>query len=57
MPASYIRCTTERHMGEGDAGTLMQGSLPGCAQTLLDRYAQQVQTIYLDPPFNTGKCF
>ena len=57
MPASYIRCATERHMGEGDAGLLVQGSLPGCAQTLLDRYEQQVQTIYLDPPFNTGKCF
>ena len=57
MPASYIRCATERHMGEGDAGLLMQGCLPGCAQTLLERYEQQVQTIYLDPPFNTGKRF
>ena len=57
MSAQYIRCTTERHMGEGDAGTLIQGSLPQCAPSLLSRYEQQVQTIYLDPPFNTGKRF
>ena len=57
MSAQYICCATERHMGEGDAGTLIQGGLPACAGALVSRYEQQVQTIYLDPPFNTGKCF
>jgi len=57
MPARYIRCATQRHMGEGDAGTLILGKLPEASQALLARYGQQVQTIYLDPPFNTGKSF
>ena len=57
MSAQYICCATERHMGEGDAGTLIQGGLPACAGALVSRYEQQMQTIYLDPPFSTGKCF
>ena len=57
MPAQYICCTTQHHLGENDAGTLIQGRLADTAQALLARYGQQVQAIYLDPPFNTGKRF
>jgi len=57
MSAQYICCTTQRHSGEWDAGTLIQGRLPEAGQELLARYGGQVQMIYLDPPFNTGKRF
>ena len=57
MSAQYIRCTTQRHTGEWDAGTLIQGRLPEEGQALLARYGGQVQMVYLDPPFNTSKKF
>ena len=57
MSAQYIRCTTQCHAGEFDAGTLIQGRLPDAGQALLERFGGQVQMIYLDPPFNTGKKF
>ena len=57
MSAQYICCTTQRHAGEWDAGTLIQGSLPADGKALLARYGEQVQMIYIDPPFNTGKRF
>ena len=57
MCAQYICCKTQRHTGEFDAGTLIQGRLPEAGKELLARYAGQVQMVYLDPPFNTGKKF
>ena len=57
MSATYVCCAKERHSGRKSMGTLIQGVLPHCGQSLLDRYAGQVQMVYLDPPFNTGKCF
>lgn len=57
MAATYICCASERHQGGENAGTLIQAKLPDCAGALLSRYAGQVQTIYLDPPFGTGKQF
>ncbi|MFR2151346.1 MAG: hypothetical protein ACLS7Z_13005, partial [Christensenellales bacterium] len=38
-------------------GTLIQAKMPEEGETLLSRFGGQVQTIYLDPPFNTGKQF
>jgi len=57
MCATYIRCAAERHLGKESMGTLMQATLPACREELLARYAGTVQTVYLDPPFNTGKRF
>ena len=57
MAATYIRCTGERHLMRESAGTLIRGSLPQDGQALLSRFAGTVQTVYLDPPFNTGKRF
>lgn len=57
MAATYIRCAAERHQGGESAGTLIQGKMPECAGALLARFGGSVQTIYLDPPFNTGKQF
>lgn len=57
MSAQYIRCGTQCHAGDFDAGTLIQGRLPEDGQALLARFGGQVQMVYLDPPFNTGKKF
>ena len=57
MAATYICCASERHFSRESMGTLIQGSLPACAGELLERFGGQVQTVYLDPPFNTGKQF
>jgi len=57
MCATYIRCGAERHLGRESMGVLKQAVLPACREELLAKYAGQVQTIYLDPPFNTGKQF
>ncbi len=57
MGATYIRCRAERHLGKESAGTLMLGDVAQLSDTLRERYAGKVQTIYLDPPFFTGKRF
>ena len=57
MPCTYISCVAERHMGRESTGTLIQAKLPEEGEALLSRFGGQVQTIYLDPPFNTGKQF
>ncbi len=57
MGATYIRCSAERHQGRESRGVLKQAVLPGCREELLSRYAGTMQTVYLDPPFNTGKRF
>lgn len=57
MGATYIRCAAERHLGKESMGVLKQASMPLCREELLARYEGQVQMVYLDPPFNTGKQF
>ena len=57
MAATYIRCASEKHISKESIGTLIQGTLTDCADALLERYAGQVQMVYLDPPFGTGKRF
>ena len=57
MCATYIRCGAERHLGRESQGVLKLAALPACREELLARYAGTVQTVYLDPPFNTGKRF
>lgn len=57
MPCTYIHCAAERHACRESRGTLIQAKMPEEGQKLLARFKGQVQTIYLDPPFNTGKQF
>jgi len=57
MAATYIQCAAERHFQGESMGMIMQASVPACREELLARYAGQVQMVYLDPPFNTGKRF
>ena len=57
MAATYIRARAEHHLGRESAGTLMLGDVLQLAPTLRARYAGAVQTVYLDPPFFTGKRF
>ncbi len=57
MPCTYIHCAAERHACRESRGTLIQAKMPEDGQKLLARFKGQVQTIYLDPPFNTGKQF
>ena len=57
MCATYICCGAERHLGRESMGVLKQAQLSACKEELLARYAGAVQTMYLDPPFNTGKQF
>ena len=57
MCATYICCGAERHLGTQSMGVLKQANLSACREELLARYAGSVQTIYLDPPFYTGKQF
>ena len=55
--ATYIRCQSERHLMKDSSGTLLHAGLPESSREMLSRYADTVQTVYLDPPFNTGKRF
>ena len=57
MCATYIHCGAERHLGRESQGVLKLASLSACREELLARYEGTVQTMYLDPPFNTGKRF
>ncbi len=52
-----VRCAREVQEGQGVGGELWQSPLDACADTLLDTYAEQVQMIYIDPPFFTGQQF
>lgn len=50
-------CLTESFFGKGPGGTLMLGDFRSRADEIVRRYEGTVQTVYLDPPFNTGKDF
>lgn len=50
-------CLTETFFGKGPGGTLMLGDFRQRAEELVHRFEGTVQTVYLDPPFNTGKEF
>lgn len=57
MTAKYIRCTRQCQFGRESIGTLFEGVMPESGDALLEDYAEQVQMVYLDPPFGTGKRF
>ena len=57
MRFSPAECATETFTGNGPGGTLILGDFREKADELTRRFAGTVQTVYLDPPFNTGKEF
>lgn len=57
MLLDRIECACEIHGNGAQSGVLLTQKLPECADALLRDYAGQVQCIYIDPPFNTGKRF
>ena len=52
-----IACEKTKWMGPAGDSLLVQGRAPEDIQVLAERYAGTLQTIYIDPPFNTGKRF
>lgn len=57
MRIRQMPCGEELHTGEGAGGTLIRADVSACREELARQYGGQVQTIYLDPPFFTGKTF
>ena len=57
MRLEKIECEREIHGSGAQRGVIWMRPMPECAQALLRDYAGQVQCIYIDPPFNTGKRF
>lgn len=57
MRLTPMPCDVEIHALAGAGGTVMLGTVAARRDALLARYRGQVQTVYLDPPFNTGKRF
>lgn len=53
---TQIQNSYEIH-GEGDQGMLIKGDAVALSDDLLTRYGQQVQCLYVDPPFYTGDSF
>lgn len=51
-----IHCAQEAHAAD-PVNVLMQGGITEKREELLSRYQNKIQTIYLDPPFYTGKMF
>ena len=52
-----VGCGRSQWLGMPCDGFVLQGDVAECAPALLSEYAGRVQTVYLDPPFNTGKRF
>lgn len=53
----HIPCAVEEHFHGAIENVLIQGDILEKRAELLHRFAGQIQTIYLDPPFCTGKNF
>ena len=51
-----LYCTEERHEA-GGSGTFYLGKAEQLLDALKQEYANQIQLIYLDPPFSTGDTF
>lgn len=57
MALERISVNREHVAGGGAEGTLMLGDVLELLPQLIDQYAGTVKTLYLDPPFLTGKRF
>jgi DNA modification methylase len=51
-----IFCTSERH-ASGGPGEFILARAEDALESLLERYRERVQVVYLDPPFGTGDVF
>ncbi len=52
-----IQCAAEIHRNGQTTGSFILMDTLAAAQQLLSQYHEQIQLIYLDPPFTTGKTF
>lgn len=57
MRFTAAECRAETFAGKGPGGTVVQADFRGITEELIRRYEGTVQTVYLDPPYNTGKQF
>ena len=57
MHLEQINVWREEQSGRGPAGEMRLGDVRALLPGLIERYAGQVQLIYLDPPFRTGQTF
>ncbi len=57
MRLEQIHVWQEEQTGRGPAGEMRLGDVRTLLPGLIERYAGQVQVIYLDPPFRTGQTF
>ncbi|MEF9973192.1 MAG: site-specific DNA-methyltransferase [Clostridia bacterium] len=57
MELDQVPTRCERQLGEGAPGTFYLGDVVALLAELVQKYAGQVQTVYMDPPFLTGKKF
>ena len=57
MRLQQINVWREEQEGRGPRGEMRLGDVRALLPGLIERYAGQVQLIYLDPPFRTGQTF
>ena len=57
MRLQQINVWREEQEGRGPSGEMRLGDVRALLPGLIERYAGQVQVIYLDPPFRTGQTF
>ena len=57
MRLQQMNVWQEMQEGRGPAGEMRLGDVRALLPGLIERYAGQVQLIYLDPPFRTGQTF
>ena len=57
MRLQQMNVWREEQEGRGPAGEMRLGDVRALLPGLIERYAGQVQVIYLDPPFRTGQTF
>jgi 16S rRNA G966 N2-methylase RsmD len=56
VPYRLLHCDKSKSVGDPDAGNLLlQGDNLEALKALLPYYAGKVKSIYIDPPYNTGK--
>ena len=57
MRLNPVHVSLERQTGQGEPGVVYLGDVVSLMPELLSLYEGQVQSIYIDPPFATGKKF
>ncbi len=57
MRLNRVDVWQEEQRGDGPAGEMLLGDVLALLPSLVEKYAGQVQLVYLDPPFGTGHSF